>query len=163
MAIYVSGQPCVICGHSITADDQRVLFPPFTTNDRDPMLRFSDAIVHQSCLVKYPDLERLKRRVADFDQARTNRRKECSVCSKAIVNPDDFFTLGYLGDDETVKNWNYATFHVGCLPLWAGLQSAIYWTESAVAAGVWSRTGIQWLSEQLSSAAASAAASSETA
>ena len=116
--------------------------------------RSQDAVVHAACLRRDPRLERLNRRLADFDAARRDRIKTCAVCGKAITNPDDYLSLGYLGDDEVAAKWNYMDFHIRCLPLWTELPCLIRWTVWALEDGVWSEKGISWLSEQLKKATA---------
>lgn len=149
MALYIPGQPCSIC-HKPIGTGEVVGLPPFTTNDADPLFLLSDGVFHRACLEAHSEVKRLQKRLKDFDRARSERVKICAVCGNEISNPDEYFTLGFLGEDERAKRWNYTNFHRDCLGLWADLPLVIRWTEWAVEVGGWTTDSIRWLAGKLS-------------
>jgi hypothetical protein len=149
MALYVPGQQCAVCGRRVESAEAKVLFPQFTSNQADPLFKLSDAVVHAACLEQHPEVERLKMRLADFDRARSKRVKLCTVCGQQITNPDEYFTLGFLGDNESARGWNYSDFHHTCLPRWVELLAALQWTERAIEQGQWTKASMHWLQTAL--------------
>lgn len=145
MAIHVPGQPCSVCGRRIEPGEATILLPPFTSNDADPLFKLSDALAHASCVQRHPEAERLNRRLADFNRARSERVKRCIVCGQQITNPDYYFTLGYLGEGEPAQSWNYANFHGACLSRWAELPEVVRWTDQAIERGEWTKASMRWL------------------
>ena len=64
MALFIPGMKCPICQQPILGDHSRRLFPPFITDEKDPLYVFHDATVHEECFQRHPlasqALERLR-------------------------------------------------------------------------------------------------------
>lgn len=120
MAIIVRGTPCPLCGKPISETDETVAFPPFTANRRDPLFPFSDGVFHDACFRKHPLAGRVEARVEEFDRQRA-RPRICAACREEIRDPDDYFTVGFLTDDEEspVFAFNYLELHRSHLREWS--------------------------------------------
>ena len=152
MAIYVPNQPCSICAQKIKAGEEKTLLPPFCSNDADPLFALSDAVIHTSCLKRHPHAKQLDERLVDFNRARNQFPKHCSICDRRITDPDEYMSFGSLGDDVRALRWNYMSMHRQCLSRWGELSEVIDWIEWAEAHGHWSDGGLRWLSTNLRNA-----------
>lgn len=120
MALFFSGKtPCAICGKPVHAADDPVLFPPFVQNRRDPLLVFSDAVVHQACLDAHPHGDDALRRVRQILAHTGPGKRRCEVCGEQITDPDDYFGTSYLAPDSApVSEFNYIQLHRTHFPQW---------------------------------------------
>jgi len=149
LALYVPGQPCSVCGETIESADSLILLPRFTSNEVDPLYVLSDAAAHAHCIRDHPESTRLKERLDEFERVRSQPVKYCAVCGTPIADPSDYYGLGYLGNDDVARTWNYMMFHRWCLPKWHQLRALIAWTDWAVAHGVWTSHGILPFADEL--------------
>ena len=78
----------------------------------------------------------------------------CMVCDTQMTDPDDFFALGHLTDDQThpLHQLNWAVAHLSCLPRWSLLRDVQQFCESQVATGAWRGRGVQLLIDKLKAA-----------
>jgi len=115
MAIYVAGVPCGLCGLPVDPGDEKVLFPPFVPNRRDPLHVFSDGVFHQRCVAEHSLGERATRAAATAALG-DPRVQTCVVCGKSFTGPDDYFATGYLGAD--VDEFNFICVHPSHFDRW---------------------------------------------
>ncbi len=54
MALLVLGMKCKICGKKLEDRNNLLLFPPFGSNENDPLRFFSDGAFHHDCVAKHP-------------------------------------------------------------------------------------------------------------
>jgi hypothetical protein len=151
MALYVNGQPCMLCGRPMVEGQKHVLMPPFTANEADSLYRFSDAVMHLECLEREPLAETLRNRLEEFDRFRAPGNRSCTVCARQVTNPDDYLSLGFLTDSSAnpLYRYNYAQFHKSCLPNWSELSTVIHSAREELSTGRWRGRGMEWILEQL--------------
>lgn len=113
MALFLAGKSnCAICGKPVAAAEERVLFPPFVANKRDPLFHLSDGVVHRACLDRDPlGAEALSRREEALAQSVPSARV-CVMCSTVVTDPDDYFGTGFLGATASaLGRFNYLHLH----------------------------------------------------
>lgn len=121
MPLITLGQStCTLCGKTIREGDEIVAFPPFVSNVRDPLFRFNDFVSHRWCFERDPLVEKAQRRWREVQDRLGPGNRFCAVCHREITDPDEYFTLGHLTEDEThpLYPYNYTQLHQSCLPLW---------------------------------------------
>jgi hypothetical protein len=114
---------CSLCGKVLHHEQKVVSFPPFVHNERDPLLLFHDAAFHEDCFSKHHFADRVLRRVTEMQQRIGPGNRACVVCSNQVKDPDDYFALGHLTDDEkhALFKYNYLQAHRSCLAKWPEL------------------------------------------
>lgn len=114
MALYVAGAPCGLCGIGVDPGDEKVLFPPFVPNRRDPLHVFSDGTFHRHCVSAHALGEEAARAAARAMQCGPAAQM-CIACGGQFTNPDDFFATGYLGADA---EFNFVCIHPTHFDCW---------------------------------------------
>lgn len=113
MALFLAGKSkCAICGKPVAASEERVLFPPFVANKRDPLFYLNDGVAHRACLDGDPlGAEALRGREEALAQSVPSARV-CVVCSTVVTDPDDYFGTGFLGaNSSALGRFNYVHLH----------------------------------------------------
>ena len=101
MAVFVPGMICPFCRKAISRSDDIIMFPPFVPNRRDPLYLFNDAVLHRACCEDHP---LSKKATVCAEEARSHSRpgnRRCIVCNGDILDPDDYFSVGFLTDDSS--------------------------------------------------------------
>jgi hypothetical protein len=140
MAILVRGSTrCPICGEIIAENDPATAFPPFVSNERDPLFFFSDAAFHERCLDDHPDGAAARKLAAEVREHSEPDQRICVVCGEPIRDPDDFLGFGYLiGDNElAASRFNYTQLHRSHIGRWADLPAALTALEQLRDSGNW--------------------------
>jgi predicted nucleic acid-binding Zn ribbon protein len=127
MAIIIRGKTkCFICG-AVIEDEQPVRsFPHFIQNELDPLAVFNDGAFHLECFRNQPLAQKAEELYDEMLRHLTPTHRVCVVCNKPLSDPDDYFTVGYLTEDETAPAhvYNYTQAHRSCLPTWRQLRNA---------------------------------------
>lgn len=107
---------CPICGKTIEAGQEVVAFRAFS-GISSPLSIFRDAVLHKSCFDSHPLSSRALQAIREQDQ---NLQHVCRVCEQRIVNPDDYFAIFGLTEDEThpLFKYHYLEFHRKHLTQW---------------------------------------------
>lgn len=105
--------PCSTCGKPLMKGQEIVSFSPFVADQRDPLYRFSDAAFHRACFANEPLAEAAIRRSTEVRTRSGPGNRSCIVCDEQIVDPDEYFGVGFLTDDPSspVFEFNYLQFH----------------------------------------------------
>ena len=82
MALFVPGMKCPLCGLPMVAREEVVMFPSFVANRKDPLFRFSDALMHAACIERDP----LGELAVELHNAATRntdvRKRLCDACGR---------------------------------------------------------------------------------
>ena len=121
MAMFVPGMVCSICGKPMEEADKVVMFPPFVANRIDPLYQFSDSVFHAVCFGSHPLAKRASEIVETMQQRLQPGRRFCAACGEPILDPDDYFTSGYLTGDPNNRlfEYNYIQLHRSHLGEWS--------------------------------------------
>jgi hypothetical protein len=152
MAIYIIGRTkCAICGKTLTNKDGIIGFPSIFPNHADPLHFLNDAVVHEECLHTHSLRKHAEQRMADFKQKTGPGNRHCRVCSKEILNPDDYLGFGHLTDRTNLEiyQYNYAHFHRNCFRHWHERDKVIALLENMVETGAWLGNGLPVLIDDL--------------
>ena len=84
---------CPICDTVIREEQAIVSFPPFVGNELDPLFLFHDAAFHEECIERHPLHVLAREQVREMQAKLTPKNCRCAVCTYAIDNPDEYFTL----------------------------------------------------------------------
>lgn len=151
MALVVLGTTtCGVCGELLLKGEDIASFPPFVTNEADPLHVFNDRAFHKHCFAADPRAAAAQRR---FDELRARTSpgcRKCTVCNDEIRDPDDYLSFGYIADQPpSVRSLNYLQFHRRHLPQWSGVRAAREALVELEGSGEWKGSGLRWLIEQL--------------
>jgi predicted nucleic acid-binding Zn ribbon protein len=136
MAIFIPGLPCAVCSRPV-ADGDQVLFPAFTGNQADPIYTFSDAIAHRRCFEESPFKGRIESATDQLKQMQWHRF--CVVCAREITDPDEYYPLMELTDNDSnpLWRWNFTQFHRSCLPKWEHRAEVVECMRNELQSGRW--------------------------
>ena len=155
MAIVIRGKTkCQFCGKPIAEGQEVVSFPNFVANQMDPLRMFSDGAFHAECFYSHPLAQKAQSR---YDEVLTRNgpgNRVCVVCEKEIKDPDEYFTLGHLTEDEAAPayRYNYVQAHSSCLPEWRELASVIKSIHDLQASETWQKNALDDLLGELKKA-----------
>lgn len=124
MAIIVDGMKCPLCGKPLEEWQQIVAFSPFVNNERDPLWVFSDGAFHAQCFLNHPLAEKAQARQKEILERLGPGNRFCVVCGREITDPDDYFTVGHLTEDENhpLYRYNYTQAHRSHLNTWSEMS-----------------------------------------
>ena len=155
MAIVIRGKTkCQFCGKVIAEGQEVVSFPNFVTNQMDPLRVFSDGAFHAECFYSHPLAQKAQGR---YDEVLTRNgpgNRVCVVCEKEIKDPDEYFTLGHLTEDEgaQVYPYNYVQAHSSCLPNWREVAYVTKLVQDLKDSGTWQGNALGILLAELKEA-----------
>jgi hypothetical protein len=151
VAIFIDGMPCGLCAVPMRASDGIVGFPAFVGNEADPLLKFSDAVVHDACFRREPLAGQVEERVRELGENWEPAQRRCRACDEPITTPDEYFGLGHLTDDPThaLHPFNYAHLHRVCVKRWPDLGRVRTLANEQLASGAWKGIGMRRLVEDL--------------
>lgn len=156
MAMTILGKSsCGLCGRLLLRGEGIASFPPFVSNEADPLHFFSDRAFHEDCFAADPRASSARHR---FDELRTRTApgcRICTVCSEEIRDPDDYLSFGFVADQPPrVACLNHLQFHRQHLPRWPGLSAGRAALLELETSGAWKGPALRWLIEQLEKALA---------
>ena len=139
MAIFVAGTRCPLCGQAIQSVVDAVMFPPFVSNQADPLFVFNDAAIHAACFRNHPLADVAQARYEELRDRTDPKNRPCFVCGAQITDPDDYLGLGHIVDDpkQQLHKFNYAQFHRSCVGGWSALADLLRDLEALDASGKW--------------------------
>jgi hypothetical protein len=152
MALVIIGRSaCNICGELIKSGQNYIGFPPFVSNEKDPLHCFSDAAVHEECLAKHSLASEVRLRREEALKASAPHNRCCSICGKAFETPDDYLALGHLVVDRAhpLFQYNYAQFHRSCLKAWPNRENFKQLLIELNASGAWGGPALTWIIKQV--------------
>ena len=152
MAILIFGKSkCSICGAVIQDGQEIVSFPPFVGNELDPLYLFHDTAFHEECFRRHPLAETASLLIREMQVKTAPNNRRCAVCTQAISDPDDYFTLGHLVSDKdhALYPFNYAQFHSSCLPQWEQRAYVTDLLSALQASGKWKGGSLKWVLDRL--------------
>ena len=151
MAIYIPGIRCSLCGRVIPAGDDAVMFPPFVSNQADPLYVFNDGVFHVACFGGHALAEAAQARYEEHRERTKPGNRSCFVCGEQITNPDDYLAFGHLVDTpkHPLHSLNYSQFHRSCLGSWSALSDAIRNLEALDQSGTWKGNALKRLIKEL--------------
>jgi len=124
MAIIIKGTSvCPLCGQVIKESDEIVSFPPFISDELDPLFEFSDTGFHSSCFRQHPLSENAESCYREILEQTCYEHRICVVCGRNITDPDDYLTLGCLRSDpeHPLHKYNHIQLHRSCITEWREL------------------------------------------
>lgn len=127
------------------------MFPPFVSNQADPLFVFHDAAVHADCFRKHPLAEAAQARYEELRERTNPKNRPCFICGAQITNPDDYLAFGHLVDDpkHPLHAFNYAQFHRSCLGNWSGLADVLRDLEALDRSGTWKGDALKRLIKEI--------------
>jgi hypothetical protein len=151
MAIVIRGKStCVICGKILQEGQELVCFSPFVWNELDPLWKFSDAAVHETCFREDALAEKAQKRYDELESHIFPRNRLCGVCKQEITHPDDYFSLGHLREspEDILSAYNYTQAHRSCFPRWSELSQVLDLLKALKASETWRGQYLDhWISE----------------
>lgn len=159
MALIILGKSkCGFCGAVIEEGQALSGFPPFVSNELDPLSVFNDAAFHTECLNNHPFAGKARKRCEELLQRHAPANRICVVCNNLITLPDDYFLTGHLTDDAATPlyHYNYTQAHISCLPNWTELQQAHKLLSDLAMSGSWRGDGLKAVLTKLQHALQSA-------
>ncbi len=145
MAILIRGaSQCQICHRIIQINDEVISFPPFIPNELDPLYLFHDANFHHDCFRNHPLVNAATQRYEELKER--NQIRIDAITKVIITDPDDYFTLGHLTDDETdpLYPYNYLHLRRSMLSSWADLEKVYTLIKVLDASGKWKGNALKW-------------------
>ena len=158
MALLIRGKTqCRLCGQVITETDNVVSFPPITVNEADGLFLFNDGSFHQGCFESHPLALSAQTR---FEESRAHfgpGQRRCWSCNLEIVDPDNYFSIGYLGGDisKNLKAFNYLQLHRTCIAGWNQADRLVDALLRSRAEGQLKGAGVASLIDELQTASTS--------
>ncbi|MFN0113010.1 MAG: hypothetical protein ACKVZH_29470 [Blastocatellia bacterium] len=152
MAVFIIGKTrCPFCKQTIAEGQEFISFPPFVPNEFDPLWVFNDNVFHIDCFNREPLSSKAELRFQEFKQKVSYDNRVCIICSKQIMDPDDYFTLGHLTENkkEALFKYNYLLAHRSCLAGWTELPVLCQELEQLNQSGVWGGKGLERLIAEL--------------
>jgi len=156
MAIIIRGKTkCHFCGTVIEEGQKVSSFPHFVSNELDPLSVFDNGAFHLDCFQNHPLAEKAERRYEEILQRNGPGDRVCVVCNKQITNPDDYFTIGHLTDDQAAPLYvyNYTQAHSSCLSDWAELRRVYELVNDLQLSGKWRGNALEAILLELEKAA----------
>jgi len=137
--------PCQICNQVIQVHDDVISFPPFIPNEFDPLYLFHDANFHQDCFLQHPLGDAATKRYEELKAHHQTRID--AITNTPITDPDDYFTLGHLTEDETnpLYRYNYLHLRRSKLSDWADLEKVYKLIKVLDASGQWKDNALKWV------------------
>jgi hypothetical protein len=121
MAIVIKGlSKCPLCGEVLDDNLEFTLFPPFTSNTKEPLFLFSDNGVHIACLDKHPLKEKALFNRVKYHKNLPSVNSKCIIDGCSIENPSDVLAIGLLTSLETeaLYKFNFITINKRNLMRW---------------------------------------------
>jgi len=146
MAIIIRGHTkCRFCGSVIEEGKEVTSFPHFVNNELDPFSVFDDGAFHSDCFYKHPLADNAEKRYEEILKRNGPSNRVCVVCNKPITDPDDYFTIGHLTDDQAAPlcAYNYTQAHSSCLSHWAELRQVYELVKDLQLSGKWGGEGLK--------------------
>jgi hypothetical protein len=136
MALFVPGVTCGLCGLPVSSASEAVLFSPFVADASDPLVVFSDSVVHASCFGHHP-LAAEATRWQEAAQHPNVRDHVCAACGRPVLDPDDYFATGLLSraPDNPLFDFNFICLHQSHADSWSRFDEFRSRMEAAQAAG----------------------------
>nr|WP_295865444.1 hypothetical protein [uncultured Chitinophaga sp.] len=140
--VFLSLTECILCNEVIDASRPFVGFPPFTGNTKDPLYRFSDSAVHESCLQHHPSCQQVRSILDAYDASLPSRGGVCAVDGELITDSHHFLSFGLLTSDpqEELYRFNFLTLNRMNIGDWADRDAFIRTATAFLDAGKWEGT-----------------------
>lgn len=137
--VFLSLTECILCNEVIDASRPYIGFPPFTGNTKDPLYRFSDCAVHESCLQSHPSCQQVLSILDAYDASLPSRGGVCAVDGELITDPHHFLSFGLLTSDpqEELYRFNFLTFNKMNIGDWADRDEFIRIATAFLDASKW--------------------------
>lgn len=155
MALLMRGATvCPICKRVIGTEDAVISFLPFIPNELDPLYVFNDANFHRDCFLNHPLADAANKRYEDLKEHTRHDARIDAITKARIVDPDDYFTLGHLTDDENnpLYPYNYVHLRRSMLSTWTDLGKVYLLVKKLEASGTWKGDGLRWAVDVLEKA-----------
>ena len=149
MALYIEGlSTCRICEKVI--ENAEVLFSVpaiWIVNESDPLFPFSDSVLHKDCIINHPLGDKLMALIDDWSANTGPGKRKCSVSQKEVMDPDDYFQIGYLTYDKNnpLSQYNFMHFHKSLLMEWEDREKFLELLVSAQVLGKLKGRSLDWL------------------
>ncbi len=139
MAVFVPGTPCPLCGKPMAAPSEVIMFRPFVADRWNPLFVFSDTTLHTSCFARHPLSEEATKWHDEAAHRSKANERVCEVCSKPVLDPDDYFGTGLLTHDPAnpLYEINFVHLHRSHAGSWERLGELRRRMEKAHASGAW--------------------------
>ena len=149
--IFLEKSSCPICGSVLKTGQEITGFPPFVSNQADPLMLFHDAGFHKDCVLAHALWPTLDRRITEYHKNTGPGNRACFVCREQIIREDEYFGLGHLTDNPTspLYRFNYAYFHRLHLVGWKELPALIRQLDELDKSGTWKGDGLKWSIKEL--------------
>lgn len=141
---------CVLCGELLLNGEDIVALPPMFYNERDPAWVLNDAGVHRSCLAESGLSDRVMTKLRQVEEQR-RRPKICVACGDVIVDPNDYFSTGPLGDGpgDPLEEFSWIEAHVSHLAEWEGTPDLVRTLEMVSRSAEWEGDILERLLERI--------------
>ena len=147
MALAIPGMLCKICQNPLQMGDKIYNFPPFVSNDLDPIVIFNDTLTHQECGKDNPLVQKALERYKFMMSIPNN----CCITGEPIPSPDDIVVLGFLTEDcnHPLFPYNCAKYHIKNFKIWEKNKWLIEQLEEYDTSGLWGGDVLKRLIKQL--------------
>lgn len=152
MSIFLEGAVCKICQKPMFAHQKIVSFPPFVSNELDPIWLFNDRSFHSECVDNHAYGQAAQDRLKQAQKLRDDWPPRCFVCNQTITNPDEYFTFGHITDDisDELYSYNYLQCHTGCIRKWPEVRRILLDLEKLNTSGKWNNSALLLIISEIS-------------
>ena len=119
--VFLNQSKCSICDTIMYEHEEIILFPAFTSNQKDPLYPFSDESLHYSCLGKHLLHQKaLAFRETILSKTRPENRI-CDIGGNRIDQPENYLFIGLLTSDELnpLYAFNFMNIDIQNIPKWS--------------------------------------------
>jgi hypothetical protein len=111
--VIIGKTQCIICRINIMEGDEFVALPPFLSNRRHPLYKFNDSAFHLKCLSRDPLADQALILSEEIREQGGPGHRLCVVCKEEILDPDDYFGVGFLTSERIgpLFEFNHLHFH----------------------------------------------------
>lgn len=143
MALYFPNSKCSICGETIGEKDSRISFPPFVSNQLDPLIIFNDSNFHKECFNNHHLSSKAIERLEVIKRA-SKGGHVCDYCKKNITDYNEYFSLSFITDikENNLFKYNNLQLHKSCIKKHNEIENILELLEELNASGEWAGNGI---------------------
>lgn len=154
MAIIVEGKTkCEICNKVLDCSREIVGFPPFVSNMKDRLYKFSDKGFHLECLLNDPLSKELEEALNLYNIKVLSINEKIDVTGHVVKDLRKLITVGFLTTDklEELYKYNFLSISKDNLSLWEDRKNFLNTARKFVSDGKWeSFNGSNILNELIS-------------
>ncbi len=140
MALFFEGKSqCALCGSVIEDVNNVVLFPPLTSNMKEPLYIFSDNPMHATCLEQHPLREKALTIRQMYHDSFLPGNRRCLIDGSPITSYEDTILINLLtsSESEELYRYNFKAINKSNLVKWQERHELIRLLKKFLQEGKW--------------------------